>query len=136
MAASTLSSEQLQLLILERLDEAPIKDTRELQLDNGSMVGPVNREQLAIKAALDSLTVRQMVLYSPKHSETAVLTPEAEQMAREGSHEFRVWAALEREQDVKYLQEKLGKEIATAGQLNAFKRKWIGRHGDGLVRVS
>lgn len=140
MAASTLTSEQLQLLVLEQLDSdaGSIPDTRSMKLADGTTaVGGAHNEQMAIKGALDALSAKEMVSYTQQQIDSLVLTPEGEVMAQDGSHEFRVWNALDpaQETSAKALQEKLGKELATVGQLNAFKKKWIRKQGDGFVRA-
>jgi phenylalanyl-tRNA synthetase alpha chain len=50
--------------------------------------------QREIKAALDRLSSRAMVAYTTKDTEEAVLTPEADAIVANGSHEFIVWAAI------------------------------------------
>lgn len=69
-----------------------------------------------------------------------VLTQEGAHIAIEGSHEARVWGALPMKGEgapltVQGLQEALGKESASVGQGRAFKAKWIGKEGDGLVKL-
>lgn len=142
-SASTLPSESLQLLILEQLDapgqDGQIPDSRTLTLPNGSALGGEASEQRAIKAALDSLARRDMVTSDQKQIESLALTSEGEQMAKDGSHEFRIWSAVGADADspvgMKELQEKLGAEVAKVGQLKAFKNKWIKKQGDGFVRA-
>jgi phenylalanyl-tRNA synthetase alpha chain len=136
MSASSLSLDKLQLLILEQLDAAPITDTRELQLEDGvSKAGGSHSEQMAIKAALDSLVGKEMVNVTQKTIETLVLSAEGESMAEKGSHEFRVWQALDVEKTAPQLQAELGNDVAQVGQLNAFKKKWIKRQGAGFSRA-
>lgn len=69
-----------------------------------------------------------------------VLTQEGTQIALEGSHEARVWSALPTKGGgapltVKQLQEVVGKESASVGQGRAFKAKWIGKEGNGFVKL-
>ena len=135
MAASSLSLDKLQLLILEQLDAAPITDTRELELEGGAKAGGSHSEQMAIKAALDSLVGKEMVIVTQKTIETLVLSAEGESMAEKGSHEFRVWQALDVEKTAPQLQAELGNDVAQVGQLNAFKKKWIKRQGAGFSRA-
>lgn len=136
MAASSLGQDKLQLVILEQLDEAPITDTRELKLQDGaSVAGGSHSEQMAIKAALDSLAGKEMVNFEQKTDETLVLSSEGESMAEKGSHEFRVWQALDTEKTAPQLQAELGNDVAQVGQLNAFKKKWIKRQGAGFSRA-
>lgn len=135
MTASSLGVEKLQLLILEQLDESAISDTRELKLQDGSVAGGSHSEQMAIKAALDSLAGKEMVTFEQKANESLALTAEGEAMAERGSHEFRVWQALDVEKTAPQLQQELGNDVAQVGQLNAFKKKWIKRQGAGFSRA-
>ena len=69
-----------------------------------------------------------------------VLTQEGAQIALEGSHEARVWSALPMKGQgtpltVQQLQGAVGKESASVGQGRAFKAKWIGKEGDGFVKL-
>jgi phenylalanyl-tRNA synthetase alpha chain len=52
--------------------------------------------QAEIKAALDRLASRNMVVYETNDQEQVILTKEGEQIANEGSHEFKVWDAVKR----------------------------------------
>ena len=47
-----------------------------------------------VKSALDRLGSREMVLYRTIEREEAILTPEAEGIAAEGSHEAKVFEAV------------------------------------------
>lgn len=69
-----------------------------------------------------------------------VLTPEGAQIAQQGSHEARVWAFVPAKGDgaplgIKDLKSNLGDETAKVGQGRAFKNGWIGKEGDGLVKL-
>lgn len=148
--AAQLTVEQLQQIILDELDNAgSIADTRQLRLPSsststsdgsGAAVGPDHAAQLAVKAAIDSLTAKEMVTSSQRSVDTLIPTAEGEEMAQNGSHEFKVWQALqdaspENGVDAKTLQQRLGKAVATIGQSAAFKRKWIKKQGTGFVRA-
>ena len=50
----------------------------------------------AVKSALDRLGSREMVTYRKIDREEALLTPEAEGIAANGSHEARVFEAVQR----------------------------------------
>lgn len=52
--------------------------------------------QAEIKAALDRLASRNMVVYETNDQEQVILSKEGEQIANEGSHEFKVWEAVKR----------------------------------------
>lgn len=53
-----------------------------------------NVSQAEIKAAIDRLASRSMVLYDTTDREVVVLTKEGTQIAQEGSHEYKVWRAV------------------------------------------
>lgn len=69
-------------------------DTTEAPLQSSSDFSEVS--QSVIKAALDRLASRSMVTYETNDSEQAILTPEAEAIVAEGSHEFKVWDAVKK----------------------------------------
>lgn len=81
-----------------------------------------------------------MITYDTHEIFTHVLTPEGAQIAKDGSHEARVWAALPAKGQgtpVTPLQLKkaVGDETAKVGQGRAFKNGWISKEGDGLVKA-
>lgn len=81
-----------------------------------------------------------MITYTTQETVSHVLTQEGAQIALQGSHEARVWAACPKKGEgapipPKQLQEKVGAETAKVGQGQAFKNKWIGKEGDGLVKL-
>ena len=81
-----------------------------------------------------------MVTYETQETLSHVLTQEGVQIAREGSHEARVWNALPIKGEgkpvtIKELQQLVGSESAKVGQGAAFKNKWIGKEGDGFVKT-
>lgn len=81
-----------------------------------------------------------MVEYSIQEVLVYGLTPEGSQIAEQGSHEARVWAALPMKGEgspfpIKDLKAKVGDEAAKVGQGRAFKNGWIGKEGDGLVKL-
>lgn len=53
--------------------------------------------QAEIKAALDRLGSRSMLTYDAQESEQVQLTSEGQQIVNEGSHEYKVWAAVHKE---------------------------------------
>lgn len=70
-----------------------------------------------------------------------VLTPEGSHIALEGSHEARVWSVLPIKGQgapltAQELQDAVGKESASVGQGRAFKAKWIGKEGNGFVKLA
>jgi len=85
-------------------------------------------------------TFLQMVTIEFHETLSHVLTQEGAQIALEGSHEARVWNALPMKGEgtpltVQQLQGAVGKESASVGQGRAFKAKWIGKEGDGFVKL-
>ena len=82
----------------------------------------------------------QMVTIDFHETLSHVLTQEGAHIALEGSHEARVWNALPMKGGgtpltVQQLQQAVGKESASVGQGRAFKAKWIGKEGDGFVKL-
>ena len=81
-----------------------------------------------------------MIVYTTQETLSHVLTPEGASIALNGSHEARVWAALPVKGEgepvtPKQLEEKVGSEAAKVGQGRAFKSKWIGKEGNGLIKL-
>jgi phenylalanyl-tRNA synthetase alpha chain len=81
-----------------------------------------------------------MISYESHETLSHVLTPEGAQIALQGSHEARVWAAL----PVKgagspiaptELKRIIGDDAAKVGQGRAFKNAWIAKDGGGLVKA-
>ncbi|KAL8950729.1 MAG: hypothetical protein Q9222_003248 [Ikaeria aurantiellina] len=88
-----------------------------------------------IKSALDRLGSREMILYRQIDREEAVLTPEAEGIAAEGSHEAKVFEAVRQAVEglkIADLPGIVGKESAKVGQGKAFKEGWIRKDKDLL----
>ena len=54
-----------------------------------------NIPQAEIKAALDRLGSRQMLVYDTQESEQVLLTAEGQTICDEGSHEYKVWDAVQ-----------------------------------------
>lgn len=67
------------------------------------------------------------------------LTEEGAQIAKEGSHEYRVWEALPPKGgaavSIPDLKKALGDDVVKIGQGRAFKNKWIAKDGAGFVRA-
>jgi len=150
-------AEALQQLILDTLDASTsIKDTRSLVLPGENTPATAHDAQIAILGALNSLLSRdvcpisrfllssqlislQMITYQANELSPHVLTPEGAQIALEGSHEARVWAALPEKGagaplTPQQLKKQVGDESAKVGQGRAFKNGWISKEGDGLVK--
>ncbi|KAI1872900.1 uncharacterized protein JN550_003774 [Neoarthrinium moseri] len=88
-----------------------------------------------LKAVLDRLASRSMVEYKQLEREEAVLLPEGEQILQNGSHEARVWEALNKAMGALSVQEikaAVGDDkVAGFGQGKAMKAKWIGKAEGG-----
>ncbi|KAF7292348.1 Phenylalanine-tRNA ligase [Mycena chlorophos] len=131
---------ELQQLILDLLDaNGSIPDTRALTIPGQSQPAASQDAQIIVLGALNSLLSREMVTFESHETLAHVLTPEGTQIAVEGSHEARVWAALPAKGQgapvtVPKLKELVGNEAASVGQGRAFKNKWIEKEGDGFVR--
>src|SRR5260370_13044660 len=81
-----------------------------------------------------------MVNYTTQEVYSHTLTPEGEQIAEQGSHEARVWAAVPDKDSgtplpINDLKGKVGDESAKVGQGRAFKNGWVGKQGGGLVKL-
>ncbi|OAX44524.1 hypothetical protein K503DRAFT_764939 [Rhizopogon vinicolor AM-OR11-026] len=134
-------AEQLQQLILDTLDaQSTLLDTRALTIPGQSSQATSHDAQITILGALNSLLSREMITYETHEVSSHVLTSEGSQIAREGSHEARVWAALpERGSAVPLsaqdLKKAVGDEAAKVGQGRAFKSGWIAKQGNGFVKA-
>lgn len=89
---------------------------------------------------IDLIFTEKMVTYKTNDILSHVLTPEGAQISLEGSHEARVWDILPHKgqgapMTINELRSRLGEETAKVGQGNAFKNRWIGKEGDGFVRL-
>lgn len=91
-----------------------------------------------VKAALDRLASRDMVTYDTIEREEAILEPEGEQIAENGSHEARVFEALRSAIEgltVQDLEKTIGdKNVVKIGQGKAFKEKWISKTKGAYAR--
>lgn len=81
-----------------------------------------------------------MVSYETHETLSHVATEEGEQIIRDGSHEARVWSALPMKDQgspltVEALKKAVGDETAKIGQGRAFKNGWIGKNGNGFVKL-
>lgn len=81
-----------------------------------------------------------MIKYESHEISSHVLTPEGSQIAKDGSHEARVWGALPAKGQgtpvtPDQLKKTVGDETAKVGQGRAFKNGWIGKEGGGLVKL-
>ncbi|PVG03460.1 putative FRS2-phenylalanine--tRNA ligase beta chain, cytosolic [Serendipita vermifera] len=133
-------SQAIQQLILETLDKHnTIDDTRTLILPGETSPAATQDAQLAIIAALNSLLSRNMVAYEAHEVLSYCLTPEGEQIAEQGSHEARVWAALSEKGgapvSIRDLKAKVGDESSKVGQGRAFKNGWIVKDGENLFKA-
>jgi phenylalanyl-tRNA synthetase alpha chain len=81
-----------------------------------------------------------MISYDTHETSSHTITPEGAQIALEGSHEARVWAALPAKGEgnpvgAQELKKKVGDEAAKVGQGRAFKNSWIAKEGSGFVKA-
>ncbi|OAA45377.1 phenylalanyl-tRNA synthetase alpha chain [Metarhizium rileyi] len=93
-----------------------------------------------VKGALDRLASRDMVKYETIDREEAILEPEGEQIAANGSHEARVFEALRTAVEgltIQELEEAIGdKNVVKIGQGRAFREKWISKTTDGKFKAA
>lgn len=117
----------LQLSILQRLDETG-------NIASSAEAFPAV-ESRAFQAALNSLQARSMVTYKATEREVWSLTAEGEEIAREGSHEYRLLEEVIKSMEglaISKVDEVMGANGKVA-QGRAFKNKWIAKNGDVLV---
>ncbi|KAI0379687.1 tRNA synthetases class II core domain (F)-domain-containing protein [Hypomontagnella monticulosa] len=133
MASSTVSpsSGDLATHILESLDKSSPLLSAEA-FPTSSFV--------EVKAALDRLASRDMITYDTIEREEAILEPEGEQIAENGSHEARVFEALRSAVEgltVQDLEKAIGdKNVVKIGQGKAFKERWISKTKDGKFKAA
>lgn len=88
-----------------------------------------------VKSALDRLASRSMVTYETIEREDVVLDAEGEEITANGSHEARVFEALQKAVEgltIQELEKAVGdKNVVKVGQSKAFKSKWINKGKDG-----
>ncbi|KAJ7094630.1 phenylalanine-tRNA ligase [Mycena belliarum] len=135
-------AEGLQQLILDTLHaHSTIHDTRSLVIPGQSEPASSQDAQITVLGALNSLLSREMVKFETHEIVSHALTPEGSQIALDGSHEARVWSALPTKGQgmpvtPAQLKKQVGDETAKVGQGRAFKNGWIGKEGDGLVKLA
>ncbi len=95
-----------------------------------------------VKAALDRLASRSMVTYKTIDREEIDLEGEGKEIVANGSHEARVFEALQQAMEgltMAELEKVVGdKNTVKIGQMRAFKSKWIakGKEGRFVAAVS
>ncbi|ORY92369.1 tRNA synthetases class II core domain (F)-domain-containing protein [Syncephalastrum racemosum] len=128
------TAEELQTLVLTTLErESCIPNSKDLKTVNGDAL-----DQLSLLGVLNSLKSKEMVDYEAIDVEIWTLTEEGQQVAKQGSHEARVFEAIpagEEGMPISELQSILG-DAAKVGQGKAFKNKWISKKGGNLVRAT
>ncbi|KAF8974446.1 hypothetical protein BDZ97DRAFT_1911627 [Flammula alnicola] len=135
-------SEALQKLVLDTLEsQSSIKDTRSLVLPGQVQPASSSEDQIVILGALNSLLSREMVQYETHEVLSHVPTAEGALVLKDGSHEARVWSVLlikgqGTPMTPVQLKKEIGEETAKVGQGRAFKNGWIGKEGDGLVKIA
>ncbi|KAI0003097.1 hypothetical protein BJV74DRAFT_815484 [Russula compacta] len=134
-------AESIQQLILDYLHtHASLSDSRTLTLPGATSPATDADAQITILGALNSLLSREMIHYESHETHSHVLTTEGAQIALQGSHEARVWAALPAKGagspiTPAELKKLIGDEAAKVGQGRAFRNGWIAKDGDGLIKV-
>lgn len=92
-----------------------------------------------IKAALDRLSSRSMVVYEQIERQEAILEAEAEEIVQHGSHEARVFEAVHKALgglSIQDLETAIGdKNVTKVGQGKAFREKWIKKDDNKLVAL-
>lgn len=83
-----MTSQENRDLTQEILDQLSTKES----INTSNDFPEIN--QLLIKAALDRLASRSMITYDTSTGERVQLTEEGQQIHENGSHEYRVWAAV------------------------------------------
>lgn len=81
-----------------------------------------------------------MITYEVHETLSHILTKEGAEISLQGSHESRVWAAVPAKGEgapmtVPELKAAIGNESASVGQGRAFKSKWIGKEGNGFIKL-
>ncbi|KAI5292345.1 Phenylalanyl-tRNA synthetase, beta subunit, cytoplasmic [Ascosphaera acerosa] len=112
------------------LDVLATADKPVLSVEAFPDVAPV-----AVKAALDSLASREMVVYEQLDREVVLLTKEAEDIVAEGSPEAKVFEAVRAALEglkIADLPSVVGKNAAKVGPGNAFKKGWVKKEKDVL----
>ncbi|KAL7412039.1 phenylalanine-tRNA ligase [Mrakia frigida] len=135
MTTPTTAPETVQLAVLAALDASPagvLEDSRTLVVEGRKMDGAP--EQILVKAAVDSLSRREMVSYTQKDTMVNFLTPEGTATLQNGSQEAQFWKALNlvgegEGKTLKQVQDVIGEAAAKAGQPTAMKKKWLTREG-------
>jgi phenylalanyl-tRNA synthetase alpha chain len=88
-----------------------------------------------IKSALDRLGSRSMVTYTTIDREEAIPEAEGQEIIANGSHEARVFEALQNAMaglTMGELEKAVGdKNVVKVGQMRAFKSKWIAKGKEG-----
>ncbi|CAO1620561.1 unnamed protein product [Parajaminaea phylloscopi] len=88
--------------------------------------------QLHLLGHLKSLEAREMLTIQSNEEAAWTLTAEGSQLARDGSQEARVWAALppggEEGKSLEELKAQLGADVLKIGQGKAFAKKWARKH--------
>jgi phenylalanyl-tRNA synthetase alpha chain len=130
--------QQFPRISLTMADDLPDQVLRALEHAEKPLLSSEEFPELSfntIKSALDRLGSRDLIEYQQIDREEAILTPEAEGIVKNGSHEARVFEAVRSAKGglkIKDLPKEVGAEAAKIGQGTAFKLKWIKKDGDTL----
>ncbi|KAH3682561.1 hypothetical protein WICPIJ_006473 [Wickerhamomyces pijperi] len=117
---------ELQLRILQVLEK---KET----IENTKVEFPELDSQ-TVQAALNSLLARAKIAYKTIEKEQCNLTEEAQDIVKNGSHEFRLLETISKLQSLKIAE--VSNVLGPAGKMGqgkAFKNGWISKNGDELI---
>ena len=81
-----------------------------------------------------------MIKYDSHEISSHILSEEGADIVQRGSHEARVWGCLPMRgagppMTLASLKEEVGEDTAKVGQGRAFKSGWIGKEGNGFVKL-
>lgn len=120
---------ELQLIILKAVDDhSGIKNTLEL-------VELAKYDANTLHSGLTSLWAKEMISFSKIETDWWILTAEAEDILKNGSHEIRLLEEVLKSLEglkIADVNAKMG-QVGKLGQGKAFKNGWISKDGDKLV---
>ncbi|KAG4303922.1 hypothetical protein PORY_002666 [Pneumocystis oryctolagi] len=125
-------SERIKTKILNALNNGNIEDTFYLYLDDKEQT----IDQQKIQGCLNSLMSREMVIYKTIEKEYFSLTPEAQEIIVNGSHEVKIFNAVSSSKNGLTLEE-LKSIVGLSlefGQKHVFKNQWVKKIGNKLVK--
>lgn len=120
----------LQLAILKTVDASG-------SIENTLDVPSLAKEDAntTLHSALTSLWAKEMINFTKLETEKWILTAEAEEIVKEGSHEYRLLKEVMKSLEglkIADVNSKLG-DVGKLGQGKAFKNGWVSKNGDTLI---